>query len=66
MIWVGQNSIAYLSPLVINVCLKGGNNLTLQICAPGFNVRSMTKLYAKIKGECAVSLFDFKKLGRYA
>ena len=61
MIWVGQNSIAYLSILVIYVCLKRGKNLTLKTCAPDFSVRGMTKLYAKIKDECAVSLFEFLK-----
>ena len=61
MIWVGQNSIAYLSLLVIYVCLKKGKSLTLKTCAPDFSARSMTKLYAKIKGTPAVSLFDFLK-----
>ena len=61
MIWVGQNSIAYLSLLVIYVCLKRGKNLTLKTCAPDFSARSMTKFYAKIKGVRAVSLFDFLK-----
>ena len=61
MIWVGQNSISYLSLLVIYVCLKRGKNLTLKTCAPDFSARLMTKLYAKIKGARAVSLFDFLK-----
>ena len=57
----GQNCIAYLSLLVIYVCLREEKisllRLVLQIFA-----RSMTKLYAKIKGAHAVSLF-FLKLG---
>ena len=61
MIWVGQNGIAYLSLLVIYVCLKSRKNLTLKTCALDFSVRSMTKLYAKIKGACSVTLFDFLK-----
>ena len=61
MVWVGQNSIAYLSLLVIYVCLRKEKNLTLKTCAPDFSACSMTKLYAKIKGACAVSLFDFLK-----
>ena len=55
MIWVGQNSIAYLC------LLKRGKYLTLKTSAPDFSARSMTKLYAKIKGPGAVSLFDFLK-----
>ena len=39
-----------LSVLVIYVCLKREKNLTLKTCAPDFSARSMTKLYAKIKG----------------
>ena len=58
MIWVGQNSIAYLSLLVIYVSIKRGKNLTLKTCAPDFSARSMTKLYTKIKGAPAVSLFE--------
>ena len=61
MIWVGQNSIADLSLLVIYVCLKRGKNLTLKTCAPDFSARSMTRLYTKITGVRAVSLFDFFK-----
>ena len=60
MIWVGQNNIAYFSLLVIYVCLKREKNHTLKTCAPDFSVLSMTKLYAKIKGAHAVSLFDFR------
>ena len=47
--------------LVIYVCLKREKNLTLKTCAPDFSARSMTKLYAKIKGARAISLFDFPK-----
>ena len=36
-------------------------NLTLKTCAPDFFTRSITKLYAKIKGVRAISLFDFPK-----
>ena len=36
-------------------------NLTLKTCAPDFSARSMTELYAKIKGARAISLFDFPK-----
>ena len=61
MKWVGQNSIAYFSLLVLYVCLKREKNLTLKTCAPDFSARSMTKLYAKIKGAHAISLFDFPK-----
>ena len=46
---------------VIYVCLKREKNLTLKTCAPDFSARSMTKLYAKIKGARAISLFDFPK-----
>ena len=49
----------FLSVLVIYVCLKREKNLTLRTCAPEFSVRSMTKLYARIKGRRAISLFDF-------
>ena len=51
----------FLSVLVIYVCLKREKNLTLKTCAPDFSARSMTKLYAKIKGARAISLFDFPK-----
>ena len=51
----------FLSVLVIFVCLKREKNLTLKTCAPDFSACSMTKLYAKIKGVRAVSLFDFPK-----
>ena len=51
----------FLSVLVIYVCLKKEKNLTLKTCAPDFSTRSMTKLYAKIKGAHAISLFDFPK-----
>ena len=64
MIWGGQNSIAYLSLLVIFVCIKRGKNLTLKTSAPDFSARSVTKLYAKIKGAQSHSL-TFLKLGRY-
>ena len=47
--------------LVIYVFLKREKNLTLKTCAPDFSARSMTKLYAKIKGARAISLFDFPK-----
>ena len=47
--------------LVIYVCLKREKNLTLKTCAPDFSARLMTKLYAKIKGARAISLFDFPK-----
>ena len=47
--------------LVIYVCLKREKNLTLKTCAPDFSARSMSKLYAKIKGAHAISLFDFPK-----
>ena len=49
----------FLSVLVIYVCLKREKNLTLKTCAPAFPARLMTKLYAKIKGAHAISLFDF-------
>ena len=51
----------FLSVLVIYVCFKKEKNLTLKTCAPDFSARSMTKLYAKIKGARAISLFDFLK-----
>ena len=51
----------FLSVLVIYVCLMREKNLTLKTCAPAFPARSMTKLYAKIKGARAISLFDFPK-----
>ena len=47
--------------LVIYVCFKREKNLTLKTCAPDFSARSMTKLYAKIKGARAISLFEFPK-----
>ena len=34
---------------------------TFNTCAPDFSPRLMTKLYAKIKGAHAISLFDFLK-----
>ena len=40
---------------------KREKNLTLKTCAPAFPASSMTKLYAKIKGARAISLFDFPK-----
>ena len=47
---------------VCNLCLfKERKNLTLKTCAPDFSARSMTKLYAKIKGARAITLFDFPK-----
>ena len=49
------------SVLVIYVCFKREKNLTLKTCAPDFSARLMTKLYAKIKGVRAISLFDFPK-----
>ena len=61
MIWVGQNSIAYLSVLVIYVSIKRGKNLTLKTCAPDFCLHSMTNLYTKIKGVRTVPFFDFLK-----
>ena len=61
MIWVGQNSIAYLCLLVTYICLKREKNLTLNTCAPDFSARSVTKVYAKIKGMHIISLFDFLK-----
>ena len=51
----------FLSVFVIYVCLKREKNLTLKTCAPDFSAGSMTKLYAKIKGARAISLFDFPK-----
>ena len=51
----------FLSELVIYVFLKREKNLTLKICAPDFSALLMTKLYAKIKGARAISLFDFPK-----
>ena len=51
----------FLSVLVIYVFLKREKNLTLKTCAPDFSARLMTKLYAKIKGQRAISLFDFPK-----
>ena len=51
----------FLSVLVIYVCLKREKNLTLKTCAPDFSARLMTKLYTKIKGARAISLFDFPK-----
>ena len=49
-----------LSLSVSNLCLFiRAKNLTLKTCAPDFSARSMTKLYAKIRGPRAVSLFDF-------
>ena len=51
----------FLSVFVIYVCLKREKNLTLKSCAPDFSARSMTKLYAKIKGARAISLSDFPK-----
>ena len=51
----------FLSVLVTYVCLKREKNLTLKTCAPDFSARSMTKLYATIKGARAISLFDFPK-----
>ena len=51
-----------ISLYVSNLCLfKERKNLTLKTCAPDFSARSMTKLYAKIKGARAISLFDFPK-----
>ena len=63
MIWVGQNNIAYFSLSVSNLCLSKDRkkNLTLKTCAPDFSARSMTKLYTKIGGTRAISLFDFLK-----
>ena len=49
----------FLSVLTIYVCLKREKNLTLETCALDFSARSMTKLYAKIKGARTISLFDF-------
>ena len=40
---------------------KREKNLTLKTYAAAFLARSMTKLYAKIKGARAISLFDFPK-----
>ena len=51
----------FLSVLVIYVCFKREKNLTLKTCAPDFSACLMTKLYAKIKGVGAISLFDFPK-----
>ena len=51
----------FLSVLVIYVFLKREKNLTLKTCAPAFPARSMAKLYAKIKGARAISLFGFPK-----
>ena len=53
----------FLSVLVIYVCFKREKNLTLKTCAPDFSALLMTKLYAKIKGMRAISLFDFPKAG---
>ena len=51
-----------ISLCVSNLCLfKERKNLTLKTCAPDFSACSMTKLYAKIKGARAISLFDFPK-----
>ena len=51
-----------ISLCVSNLCLfKERKNLTLKTCAPDFSARSMSKLYAKIKGVRAISLFDFPK-----
>ena len=51
-----------ISLCVSNLCLfQERKNLTLKTCAPDFSARSMTKLYAKIKGARAISLFDFPK-----
>ena len=51
-----------ISLYVSNLCLfKERKNLTLKTCTPDFSARSMTKLYAKIKGARAISLFDFPK-----
>ena len=53
--------------LLISFCVSSlclfieRKNLTLKTCAPDFPARSMTKLYAKIKGARAISLFDFPK-----
>ena len=53
--------------LLISLCVSSlclfieRKNLTLKTCAPDFSARSMTKLYAKIKGARAISLFDFPK-----
>ena len=53
--------------LLISLCVSSlclfieRKNLTLKTCAPEFSARSMTKLYAKIKGARAISLFDFPK-----
>ena len=61
--WYGldKTECLSLSVLVIYVCLKRGKNLTLKTCSPDFSALWMTKLYAKIKGVRAVSLFDFLK-----
>ena len=40
---------------------KERKNLTLKTCAPDFSTRSMTKLYAKIRGARTISLLDFLK-----
>ena len=51
-----------ISLCVSNLCLfKERKNLTLKTCASDFSAWSMTKLYAKIKGARAISLFDFPK-----
>ena len=53
--------------LLISLCVSSlclfieRKNLTHKTCAPDFSARSMTKLYAKIKGARAISLFDFPK-----
>ena len=62
----GKNSIAYLSLLVIYVCLKGGKNLTLKTGAQDFCARSITKLYAKSGARAQSHSLTFLKLGRYA
>ena len=41
--------------------LREKKNLTLKTCAPDFSARSMTKLYAKIKGARSISVFEFPK-----
>ena len=59
---MGRTKQYCLSLSVSNLCLfKRGKNLTLKTCAPDFSACSITKLYAKIKGVCAVSLFDILK-----
>ena len=58
---LGRTKQYCLSLSVSNLCLlKRGKNLTLKT-TPDSSARLMTKLYAKIKGVRAVSLFDFLK-----